>query len=203
MDLVTLILSCSFATIDDSLIASAAMRESGGSPYHVRAYGRTEGIDYKDEARALEAIARVVDRTKGAYVGLMGVPITVAADYELTAKQLLEPCNNIKVATAMLADFHAQCKADSAPDMTGCALSHYGKATGIEGDYFAEDVILGAIAKTDPDDDSTDAERVSDRILFQKDAPKKDGQSLFFDLDMDTVTEHSKTKIAKELEKNE
>ncbi len=200
MDLVTIILSCAFVSIDDSLIVSTAMRESGGSPYHVRARGRAEGIDYKDEPRALAAIERVVAHSKGAYIGLMGVPNNVAAEYELTAKQLLEPCNNIKVATAMLADFKAHCETEEASDVTGCALSKYGKATGNEADYFAEDVILGAIAKTEPDDDSTDAERVSEDILFKNNAPIKDGQSIFFDLDMDNITRHSKTKIAEELE---
>lgn len=199
MDLVGLILSCAFTSIDDSLLHSLALQQSGGTPFYVRAYRRPEGLDYKDATRASEAVERLLERTEGAYVGLMGVPVDTAATYDVGPRELLNACDNVRVASVMLADFRADCDAEEAADVTGCTLIRYGEATGHPGEYFAENVIFGAITTVPDDADKTEAEQVSDVLVFEEQRGDSAGDSLHFNLDLDDLANNSESKIAEEL----
>lgn len=200
MDLVTLFLSCSFVSLDDDLLLSVAQRESQASAFYVRAEGRPDGIDYKDADRALDAISRLAKKADEVYVGLMGVPISAAVDYNLTAMQLIAPCDNVKIATAMLSDYRKHCEAESVSDTTSCTLSAYGDATGFHGDHFAEEIIFGALANGNDETAESDAEKISDDVLFEKESKQPGSDSLFFEVDFENLSKHSGSKVAEDLD---
>lgn len=199
MDLVTLVFACAFESIPDPLLYSMALVESNATEFYVRAQARPEGIDYRKAADALEAIPRLVERAGGAYVGLMGVPVAVAAQYDVPPPRLLKPCDNVRLASTMLAAYRATCEHEIAPDPVGCVLARYGEATGFQGRVFAEEVMARAVTPPPKADDPTPAELISKTIVFDSAAGDDTPSALFFEVDLDRLV-GAQVHVAKPLE---
>jgi len=200
MDLMSLILSCSFASIDDTLVASIAYQESHYAAFYVRPYGALQGIQYPDKDRALQAIARLRGSYEGVYVGVMGVPLDGVAQYESDPETLLEPCHNIAVATAILADLKEECARQESGDPMSCTLRAYGQLTGFDGDDFAEQVLFDGMV-AEPGEhaiDGTDGDTNS--ISFDVNEPGVSSNTLFFDVDLQRLNETSTNQVANDLE---
>jgi hypothetical protein len=200
MDLMSLILSCSFASIDDTLVASIAYQESHYAAFYVRPYGGLQGIQYPDKDRALQAIARLRGSYEGVYVGVMGVPLDRASQYESDPETLLDPCHNIAVATAILADQKEECARQESGDPMSCTLRAYGQLTGFDGDYFAEHVLFdGLIAE--PGEQAIDgADGNTNSISFEVNESGVSSNTLFFDVDLQRLNETSTNQVANDLE---
>lgn len=201
MDLMTLILSCAFHTLNDDVIQSIALIESNALNHYVRPSGALNGVEYRNKDLALGAIQRLVDTRQGAFVGLMGVPIEAAAKYDIAPVELLNPCTNITVATAILREMEDRCEADGAKESFTCALDKYAVLTEMSPETFIETVLYGAI-KT-PDKDGvlpTHDDAIGDRIFWETNSHEGASNRLFFDIDIGQKGGGSGVKTARDLE---
>jgi hypothetical protein len=145
MDILSLILGCAFASLDDHVLAAIARKQSALAPYYLRLEGETQGQTYPDKARAAEAIAKHSAEGRRLYIGLLAVPADAAEAYQVTPGALLEPCTNVAIGSDLIAQALAACRESRSPDPVYCATQHYGARTGLEPNAFAQAVMLSAM----------------------------------------------------------
>ncbi len=201
MDLMSLILSCSFQVFDEELIKGIALAQSDGRAYYVRPYGAPRGRAYRGAAQALGDIEHRVETDRGAYIGLMGIPMEAATKYDMGPKELLDACKNIAVGSDMLTEFKDQCEADGEADRLACVLDRYAVMTEQEPDNFTYTVLYGGLSRPH------EHERLSGRevtrgegVFWESNSIGGQQNSLFFDVDVGTNDPFSAMKTAKDLE---
>jgi hypothetical protein len=145
MDILSLILGCAFASVDDDVLVAIARKQSALAPYYLRLEGETQGQSYPDEAQAAEAIAKPRAEGQRLYIGLLGVPSDAAEAYQVTPRALLEPCTNVAIGSDLIAQALAACRRSRSPDPVYCAAQHYGARTGQDPNAFAQAVMLSAM----------------------------------------------------------
>jgi hypothetical protein len=153
MDLLTVISTCNLAN-DFTLVFAMALTFSQGNPFVVRdtaavaaapLYAVQVAPDLVDETpdgapRTREAAIVELNRLRAAgtatVIGLIPVPPIWALQFQRTPKDLLDPCVNVSIASAMVSQFEYECGAKAE---RACVLRHYAKEAGIE--LFDEDVL--------------------------------------------------------------
>ncbi len=204
MDLITLILSCSFHTLNDDLIESIALVESGGNENYVRLYGEFDGVAFRTKAQAQRAIERIGRSRKDAYVGLMGVPTSVAKQYEVMPTDLLDACTNISTASAILSGFEEECMAEGDGEPVICTLNRYAMMTQQDPELFIEAALFGAISTPDENGKFPNHnEAVSGRVFWETNSTKEENNSLFFNVDVGQSGTETGVRTAKDLDEKE
>ena len=133
MDPLTVLSTCSLAK-DFTLVLAMMLTFSRGEPYTVRsALDAVEVVPLRDPAvagengeRTVEAALAEMHRIKEPFVGLLPVPVAWASLYEFQPKDLLDPCINVSVATAQLAEHEHRCGRRARA--RECALRAYAEA---------------------------------------------------------------------------
>lgn len=104
--------------VDSRLFTSLVRQESNFNPYAIGLDGKAV---LKAQPRSYEEAAKTADNLvregKGFSVGLGQIHVSNVARYGLTWQQAFDPCTNLRVASAILRDFHTQAvKAGYTPD---------------------------------------------------------------------------------------
>lgn len=200
MDLMTIILSCSFHTLNDNLVESIALAESDGLPRYVRPFGAADGTEYRTDAHALRAINRLIDSRQGVYVGLMGIPIESATKYDAGPKQLLDPCVNLSVASSILSELKDNCTSDRVPEPITCALDRYAVMTEQE-PSFTESILQGALTPSYEDGATLPSDKVAAgaRVFWESNSTAEQHNNIFFDVAIGSTDDNSSVKTAKDL----
>ena len=154
MDVLTAILACSLYA-DDALSRAIVESSSASNPFAVIDGGLTSMNDGPPPApphtmeEALSRVHEITDRGGMALVGLMQVPLAWAELFGRQPRDLFDPCINVSIGTARLADFARQCPAPqkaipipsrratrrkalpSAAQNRPCLIRRYGEAIGL------------------------------------------------------------------------
>jgi len=145
VDLMTTIAACSVAN-DYSLVLAMVAAFSQGNVLAVQdgreldgaaldkalGEGSSEESSHEAHTRA-EALARLeqLRNAGGSPVGgLLPVPPSWATQFQREAAELFDPCVNVSVATAMIAQFERECRGRA---KRACVLRRYATAAGIAG----------------------------------------------------------------------
>ncbi len=136
MDLLSLILTCSLYTEDDSLVRAIAEATPGGNPYFVvDASQDLTQVDPPPPANtAADALSRAADMVaKGGrpLLGLLELPPAWLAAFGQDLGDAFAPCINIAIGSAMLSAFHAECAQPNhgpvrAPRLRSAARDRFG-----------------------------------------------------------------------------
>lgn len=146
MDLLTTISACSVAK-DFTLVLVMVLSFSEGNPFMVKdaaeietpplydpfeVSGDTEGAVQLPRTReaALAKLERLRAAHRAPVIGLLPVPPSWATNFRRTPRQLLEPCVNLSIGSAMIAQFEYECGRKAGRE---CVLERYAQAAGIDG----------------------------------------------------------------------
>lgn len=151
-----LVSACSLHA-DHALVAATALAFSGGDPLTVRDTGWSMPREPLPAARksreAALARALAIAAAGGApAIGLLPVPEHWAPQFGRTTADLLDPCQNVLVATAVLSDFARGCGEQRAlASQRRCVLRRYGTAIGLPGLFAVVQSLLSAPEPTAPE----------------------------------------------------
>lgn len=151
-----LLLACSLHS-DQPLVSAVATAFSAGNPNMTRNVSfQTQALNSQDErltryrAASPQAVRRAVKRILARHgtpvIGLLPTPLAWATLYDRDPTQLLDPCVNIRVATAQLSLYEHQCS-EAFPKAKlehrrACTLDLYSEAVRLPGLRF---VVLSAL----------------------------------------------------------
>ncbi len=184
MDLLTVILACSLHP-DDRLVEAFVRKLSDANPLFVGDFvSLATHDDLASPEQALELARSIADKGGRPGLGLMAIPMTWAARFNREPADLLDPCTNISIGTAMMASFAADCagsrqhaKARRGParplsrrklgPVRGCILGGFERDIGVRG--FTH--IIAEIPRLPVRD--LDADLPPERSsVFERDAPE-------------------------------
>lgn len=139
MDILIWVLSCSLFN-DDLLVQAIINTQSSAYEYYVGDSSNTvEGV-YPDNIKiSKKVISKVIREGGRPLIGLMGIPSEVAAEYSRIPADLLDPCLNVSVGTAILAELAETCR--RGPSFRYELVKKYGALLGYKDEYFANSVI--------------------------------------------------------------
>jgi len=145
MDLMTMIAACSL-TKDHALVLAMIVAFSQGDVLTVKdgrefvhavldeALGEEgpapETHAPRTRAEALAKLERLQHDDAVTVIGLLPVPPDWAAQFQRTTEELFDPCVNVSVATAVLAQFEHECRGRS---QRACVLRRYSSTAGLVG----------------------------------------------------------------------
>lgn len=160
MDVLAVVLACSLYP-DDELLQVLVEIQSGANKFFVGDLATLETSDrLTTVADALRVSSDIEKRGGRPAVGLTGIPISWAANFAREPSELFDPCVNVAIASAALAEYYDRCA--SPPRHTlrrsrrepprsrsnpvaqrACVLSHFGAELGVRA---APAAVLKAIA---------------------------------------------------------
>jgi hypothetical protein len=142
MDLLTTITACSLAK-DFTLVLAMAMTFSQGNVLTVKDAAELANPPLYDPLveqdaeqmpstrdAALVKLARLRAVGASPVMGLIPVPPEWAAQFQRAMPELLDPCINISIGSAMVSQFEYECGPKAA---RACVLQRYAQAAGLEG----------------------------------------------------------------------
>lgn len=139
MDILIWVLSCSLFG-DDLFVQAVINTQSSAYEYYVGDSSNTVQGIYPDNIKMSEKVISKVIREGGRpLIGLMGIPSEVAAEYGRKPADLLDPCINISVGTAILSELTTTCR--QGHFLRYDLAKKYGALLGYKDDYFANSVI--------------------------------------------------------------
>lgn len=154
MDVLAIILACSLHP-DDALVRTLVDIQNSNNVYFVGDLATLKTNDSLTSPAAALRIAEDLRRHGGRpAVGLLGVPLEWAGRFGRAPVELFDPCTNIAIGTAALAEFHDAClgrraarvprphrmvsarpeRADRSAALRSCVLGRFARALRVGGE---------------------------------------------------------------------